>query len=442
MSESSNGVRLRAVAAEIVDAVVTKGRSLDALIQQQEVQLPTGDRPVLRLLCFGALRYHWRLKSWIEGLLDRPLRPRDSVINALLAIGLYQLSDTRIPDHAVVSQTVEAARLLHRPKLAALVNALLRRARRDRIFAAEPSNEEARFNHPTWLIDYLRADWPEDFAAILDANNDRAPMWLRVNAREQSAAQYLDTLRDAGVDGELLAAAPQAIRLNQALPAEQLPGFDEGKVSVQDAAAQLAAPWLLTGSRGRVLDACAAPGGKSAHLLELGGEQIELTCLDSDPARLASLSGNLERLGLDATRLQGDASTPQEWWDGRAYAAILLDAPCSASGVIRRHPDIKLLRRETDIPALARTQAGLLDSLWPLLAAGGRLLYVTCSVLAAENDAVVRNFLEKTTDAKQNDVLQDNNIRDLMRPKACGYQVLPGTAGLDGFYFACLEKES
>jgi 16S rRNA (cytosine967-C5)-methyltransferase len=213
-------------------------------------------------------------------------------------------------------------------------------------------------------------------------------------------------------------------------------------VSVQDAAAQLAAPWLLADVKGRILDACAAPGGKSGHLLEVGGEGIDLTSVDNDAIRLQGVGQNLDRLGMAATILCGDASKPGEWWDNEPYDGILLDAPCSASGVIRRHPDIKHLRRLVDIPALAATQLTMLNGLWSTLRSGGRLLYVTCSVLAAENDAVVGRFLAENRDAKESALLQNNNIHDLMHDKAYGHQVLPGTANLDGFYFACLEKVS
>jgi 16S rRNA (cytosine967-C5)-methyltransferase len=392
------------------------------------------------MLCYGTLRHHWRLQSWIDQLLDRPLKRRDSVINALLAVGLYQLTETRIPDHAVVSQTVEASRLLRRPKLAGLLNAVLRRFVREDIVSREPATVEARHDHPVWLIDAIRADWPDHGDEILAANNARAPMWLRVNSARETAASYVRQLESVGIAAEQFAGIPGAVRLTQPVSVDELPGFEEGVASVQDAAAQLAAPWLLDGRRGRVLDACAAPGGKSGHLLELGGTDITLTCIEKDESRLQAIPENLDRLGLSATLVCGDASTPESWWDGEAFDAILLDAPCSASGVIRRHPDIKLLRREKDVERLAAEQRVLLDRLWGLLAPGGRLLYVTCSVLAAENDRVVQAFLKATGDAQENDVLQNNNIRDLMHRKACGYQLLPGTAGMDGFYYACLER--
>jgi 16S rRNA (cytosine967-C5)-methyltransferase len=440
MSANRHGARLRAAAAEVVDAVVASGKSLDAALAAHESRLAREDRALLRLLCYGALRHHWRLQFWIRRLLDRPLKPRDSVINALLAIGLYQLTETRIPDHAVVSQTVEAARLLRRPKLTGLLNAVLRRFLREDVASAVPDSDEAAHDHPQWLIDALRKDWPAHSDAILAANNARAPMWLRVDASRATAADYVQQLGEAGIGAEAFAAIDGAVKLAEPQPVDELPGFAEGLVSVQDAAAQLAAPWLLQGNGRRVLDACAAPGGKSGHLLELGGPDIDLTSVDRDPQRLRAVEDTLERLGRTATLAAGDASTPQAWWDGTAFDAILLDAPCSATGVIRRHPDIKLLRRDTDIAPLADLQRRLLDALWPLLAPGGRLLYVTCSVLAAENDEVVRPFIEATADAREDDSLQNNNIRDVMQRKACGYQVLPGTADLDGFYYACLVK--
>ena len=442
MSDIKQGARLRATAAEVVDAVAKRGRSLDTALAEREQCVAAADRSLLRLLCYGAIRHHWRLQSWIDTLLDRPLKSRDSVVNALLAIGLYQLNDTRIPDHAVVSQTVEAARSLRRPKLAPLVNAVLRRSLRERIFDEPPTNEDAVLDHPQWIIAALKEDWPDDWRDIVAANNARAPMWLRTNSAHGSAIDYQQRLAADAIDGELLPAAPEAVRLAEPHAVDSLPGFTDGHVSVQDAAAQLAAPWLLDGIDGRVLDACAAPGGKSGHLIELGGDRIDLTCVDIDETRLKGVSANLARLGFDATLIAADASNPNEWWDGLRFDAILVDAPCSASGVIRRHPDIKLLRRATDLDKFAALQTEMLQSLWPLLALGGRLLYVTCSVFAVENDAVVTRFLNDTIDAREDNVLQNNNIRDLMRDKACGHQILPGTAGLDGFYYAGLKKVS
>lgn len=438
---ASAGALVRAVAAEIVDAVTTSGQSLDAAIADNEGRVSANDRSLLRMLCYGTLRHHWQLSGWASKLLARPLKRKDSVINALLSLGLYQLNDTRIPDHAAVSQTVEAARLLRRPKHAGLINACLRRFQRDNLAADPEVGEEARWNHPQWLIDAFRRDWPDDWEAILAANDERAPMWLRTNSSRNQAAEYREKLEGSGFLAEPLAGLPDALRLSEPVLVEELPGFADGDVSVQDAAAQLAARWLLASAHGRILDACAAPGGKSGHLLELGGDDIALTAVESDVSRIDGIRQNLGRLGQSATIIAADASQPTEWWDGEVFDGILLDAPCSATGVIRRHPDIKLLRRASDIQALSRLQSALLEALWPLLSPGGRLLYATCSTLAAENDVVVAEFLASHDDAAEDNVLPNNNIRDLMRRKACGYQILPGTAGLDGFYYACLEKK-
>ncbi|MDH3619334.1 MAG: 16S rRNA (cytosine(967)-C(5))-methyltransferase RsmB [Gammaproteobacteria bacterium] len=435
------GARTRAVAAEVVDAVVSGGQSLDAAIAERESRVTPADRSLLRMLCFGTVRNHWRLQHWIGQLINRPLKKRDSVINALLAVGLFQLCDTRIPDHAAVSQTVEAARQLRRPKLAGLLNACLRRFGREQLSEQPASSDEVRWNHPQWLIERVRADWPEDCAAILEANNERAPMWLRANSMRQSAADYQARLAEEDRTAELFEGIPDAVRLAEPCGVDELPGFLDGDASVQDAAAQIAARWLMSAGPTRVLDACAAPGGKSGHLLELGGEGLDLTAIDSDAKRIERVRDNHERLGLSATITVADASKPKDWWDGTPFDAILLDAPCSATGVIRRHPDIKLLRRDSDIDALSALQEAILSALWPLLAPGGRLLYVTCSVLAAENNCVVQGFLEANDDAAEDVVLPNNNIRDLMRRKVCGYQVLPGTAGMDGFYYACLVKK-
>jgi len=438
---AATGAKVRAVSAEIVDAVVGGGQSLDAAITKNEDRVSPNDRSLLRMLCYGTLRQHWVLQEWIDQLVAKPLCKRDRVINALLAVGLYQIVEMRIPDHAVVSQTVEAARRLRRPKLAGLVNACLRRFVREDLSSKEPLSEESKWNHPGWLINRVRTDWPDDWQAILSANAERAPMWLRVNASRSSADQYRQRLQAQGLKADLIDAVPDAVRLDEPQTVDKLPGFEAGDASVQDAAAQIAARWLLKGVGGRVLDACAAPGGKSGHLLEIGGDALSLTCVDSDESRSLRIAENLLRINRNATIIAADASNPEEWWDNEPFDAILLDAPCSATGVIRRHPDIKLLRRESDLTSLAALQRKLLAALWPTLAPGGTLLYVTCSVLAAENEAVTAQFLADRSDAIENDVLPNNNIRDLMRRKACGYQILPGSAGMDGFYYAALQKK-
>ena len=438
---NAKGAKVRAVSAEIVDAVVGSGQSLDAAISKNEERVSTNDRSLLRMLCYGTLRHHWVLQEWIDQLVAKPLRKRDRVINALLAVGLYQIVETRIPDHAVVSETVAAARQLQRPKLAGFVNACLRRFVREDFSSRGPLGDESKWNHPNWLINRIRTDWPDDWQAILTANTERAPMWLRANSSRNSAEQYRQRLREEGLQAELLDGVPDAVRLEEPQAVDKLPGFDVGDASVQDAAAQIAARWLLQDVAGRVLDACAAPGTKSGHLLEIGGDRLSLVCVDSDKSRTLRIAENLARIGQNATIIAADASKPKEWWDEEPFNAILLDAPCSATGVIRRHPDIKLLRRESDLTSLAVLQRKLLEALWPTLAPGGTLLYANCSVLAAENDEVTAKFVADHSDAIENDVLPNNNIRDLMRRKACGYQILPGSVGMDGFYYAALQKK-
>ena len=447
MDEKKTGARTRA--AEAVDAVVNQGRSLDTALAQAEAGINPSERGLARALCYGTLRFHWRLRSQVSALLDRPLKAKDSVIESLIAVGIYQLTGTRIPDHAAVSMTVDASRVLRRPKYASLINAVLRNFLRKNMQAAEPVDEEARYSHPAWLLERLRCDWPDHWLEIVEAGNRQAPMWLRVNINRQSQAGYINELKEFQESGQfaddaashqVIAGFDQAVKLARPRPVSELPGFSDGQVSVQDAAAQLAGPWLLRGGAKRILDACAAPGGKTGQLLELAGPDADLTAIDLDEDRLDKVRENLARLGLSATVLAADASTPDEWWAGAQFDRILLDAPCSGSGVIRRHPDIKLLRRAEDIATLAGSQLALLRALWPLLEANGRLLYATCSVLTEENDAVVREFLKTQADARENDVLPNNNIRDLMQRKTCGYQILPGNQDVDGFYYACLER--
>ncbi len=449
MDEKKAGARTRARAAEAVDAVVNQGRSLDTALAQAEAGINPSERGLARALCYGTLRFHWRLRSQVNALLDRPLKAKDSVIESLIAVGIYQLTGTRIPDHAAVSMTVDASRVLRRPKYASLINAVLRNFLRKNMQAAEPVDEEARYSHPAWLLERLRCDWPDHWLEIVEAGNRQAPMWLRVNINRQSQAGYINELKEFQESGQsaddaashqVIAGFDQAVKLARPRPVSELPGFSDGQVSVQDAAAQLAGPWLLRGGAKRILDACAAPGGKTGQLLELAGPDADLTAIDLDEDRLDKVRENLARLGLSATVLAADASTPDEWWAGAQFDRILLDAPCSGSGVIRRHPDIKLLRRAEDIATLAGSQLALLRALWPLLEANGRLLYATCSVLTEENDAVVREFLKTQADARENDVLPNNNIRDLMHRKTCGYQILPGNQDVDGFYYACLER--
>ena len=428
----------RATAARVIDRVVSGRRSLDAaLAEVPAIQSDARDRALLRELAYGTLRWYFQLDAVLGALLKKPLKARDSDLRCLLLCGLYQLRHMSMPGHAAINESVQAARELDKGWATGLVNAVLRNCQRrqaelERVVAA---SDIARFAHPGWFIKAVRADWPDDWQAVLQAGNCRPPFVLRVNRRQYSRADYLELLREQDIEAQPLEHALDGIRLAAPVPVEALPGFADGAVSVQDGAAQLAAVMLQLAPGQRVLDACAAPGGKTAHILEsepaLGG----LTAIDIDAGRVQRIHDNLERLGLTAQVLTGDAARPQSWWDGRPYDRILLDAPCSASGVIRRHPDIKLLRRAGDIAGLAAQQAALLEAMWPLLSAGGMLLYTTCSVLAEENERQVARFLSEHADAGCRP-----GSASWGRAGVHGRQLLSGDDGMDGFYFACIHK--
>ncbi len=431
-------MNVRAVAAQVVGQVLGDGRSLAAVLPLALGRVAPRDQGLLRELCYGVCRWQPQLQLLLDTLLNRPLNPRESVARALLLTGLYQLQHLRIPDHAAVAETVAAARHLNKAWVAGLTNAVLRAFLRRRVellarVVADPVAETA---HPRWLLDQLQRDWPDQWPAIVAANNARPPLTLRVNGRRGDRDAYCARLAVAGQCAEPVAAVATALVLAEPVEPSALPGFAEGQVSVQDAAGQLAAPLLAVAPHMRVLDACAAPGGKTAHLLECA-PNLELTALDQDAGRLAQVRDNLQRLGLSARLIAGDASQPAAWWDGQPYARILLDAPCSATGVIRRHPDIKLLRRESDIALLASRQSALLTALWPLLQSGGRLLYATCSVLRRENEQVIADFLAAHPDAVEQIITADwgHTLRH-------GRQILPGEAGMDGFYYAALAKSA
>jgi len=378
-------------------------------------------------------------------MLDRPDAALDPEIRALALVGLFQLSHGATPVHAAVAETVEAARALGRPRTAGFVNALLRRFQREGSAIMNRAHErpEAQHAHPLWLLEALARDWPDQWPAMVATGNTEPPMWLRVNLRRGTRDEYRAKLAEAGMTAECCVFAPAALRLSEPVNVGELPGFAEGAVSVQDAAAQLAAYWLAAGPGMRVLDACAAPGGKTCHFLELEPGIAELVALDVDPVRSRRIVENLSRLGLAAKVIIGDAANAA-WWDGRAFDRILLDVPCSGTGVIRRHPDIKLLRRADDIARFAATQLGLLRSVYAFLAPRGRLLYTSCSVLRAENGAVVGEFLatEPTAlDATESARLLLPGVAPVQGPGP-GYALPCGAGDADGFYYACLEKRA
>jgi len=406
------------------------GRNLNEVLQALHTRHPNltaQQRAAIQGLSFGALRFYGHYAAILDLLLQKPLS--DDAVRGVLLVTLHQLESRKTPPHTVVDQAVKAAQALNKSWAKGLVNAVLRNFLRQRealLAQADAVGDVARYSHPQWWIDKLRTQYPHDWQAILQANNGHPPMTLRVNRRKSKASAYLDLLRQHGMDADLV--GESALRLHQPVAVAKLPGFADGVVSVQDAGAQRAAQLLDVADGMRVLDACAAPGGKTAHLLELAGVQV--TALDSDAIRLEKVGENLRRLGLQADCRCGDAALPVDWWDGKPFQRILADVPCSASGVVRRHPDIKWLRREADLALFAAQQRKILDALWPLLARDGKLLYVTCSVFTEENQRQIENFLGKHVDSRRLP-LADAELAD--------GQLIPNDQH-DGFFYALLAK--
>ena len=428
----------RACAARVLVRVITDGRSLsDVLPAAVQPLADPRQRALVQELSYGTLRWYYRLDALLQRLLQKPLKQRDADVRCVLLTGLYQLDQLAMPQRVAVNETVQATRALNKQWASGLVNAVLRNYQRQaaELDEAIVAEEVASYAHPAWLIERLQSDWPRDWERMLVANNERPPFSLRVNRQRMTRAEYMETLAD-----QLLGAVPlehtvTGVKLEKPVPVEMLPGFAAGYVSVQDGAAQLAAGLLDLHPGQRVLDACAAPGGKTAHILEAQRGLAMVTAVDVEPRRLTRIGENLARLSLHADLVQGDAGEPSAWWDGQGYDRILLDVPCSATGVIRRHPDIKLLRKPADIEHLVSTQARLLRALWPLLSSGGMLLYCTCSVLADENSGQIASFLETHADAAELPIAA-------VWGRECrhGRQVFPGENEMDGFYFACLTR--
>jgi len=423
------------VAAARLLRQLADGRSISDLLEQGLEAVSPRDRGLVKEFCFGVARWRPRLERIAGQLLSKPIKPKEGEVQALILLGLYQLIYMRVAPHAAVAETVEAARLLRKAWAVGLINALLRRFQRERetLLALADADPLGRYAMPGWLLERIRTDWPEHWEAILQATNCHPPMSLRVNLATNNREQYLSLLAASGIEAAPIPHVPSGLVLDTPMDAEALPGFTEGRVSVQDGGAQLAAVLLDLQAGQQVLDACTAPGGKSGHIMEAAA--VQLTAMDLDQRRLERVRQNLQRLGVTAAVVQGDAAKPQGAWADRQYDRILLDVPCSATGVIRRHPDIKLLRRAQDIPALVKIQGEILRAVWPLLKPGGLLLYATCSLLSDENEEQVRRFLEQAPDARERVIMADWG-----RCRPVGRQTLPGEATMDGFYYACLEK--
>lgn len=429
----------RALAAKIITDVFVQGKSLTAVLEEHQGQLSNPkDSALLQELCFGVARWWWRYDAVLSHLMDKPLKKKDSDIKHLVMTGLHQLMDMRIPDHAAVAETVSACDELEKSWAKKLVNALLRNYQRNNTSITNTLKQDPDFqySHPDWLLRKIKQDWPDHWQQILEANNQKPPMVVRVNQKKITREEYLYKLANINISATEFEYCEDGLILATPIAAEKLPGFEHGWVSIQDGAAQLAAGQLQLAQAARVLDVCAAPGGKAAHILEVTDDNLDLTALDVDAVRLEKVADNMKRLGLSATILEGDAQKPEQWWGQQVFDRILLDAPCSATGVIRRHPDIKQLRRAADIQQLVKQQATILHAVWPLLASRGMLLYATCSILPDENEEQIAQFLQSHNDA----VVVENDASWGIK-QAYGRQILPGQDNMDGFYYACLRKQ-
>ena len=427
----------RLAAAKALAAVLNGKASLNSSLPTQLDKVEDRDRGFTQDLAFGTARWQPRLSALAAKLLQKPFKAADADVEALLLVGLYQLLYTRVPAHAAIGETVGCADKLKKPWAKALLNAVLRRAQRESeaLLAELEHDPVVRTAHPRWLQKSLKAFWPEQWEAICTANNAHPPMILRVNRRHQTRDAYLELLSQAGIGAHPCVFSRDGIILDAAADVRSLPGFADGWISVQDEAAQLAADLLDLAPGQRVLDACCAPGGKTCHILEAEPALAGVVAVDLEAKRLVRVRENLERLGLSAELIAADGRDTQAWWDGKPFQRILLDAPCSATGVIRRHPDIKLTRQPDDIAALALLQGELLDALWKTLEVGGILLYATCSTLPTENTEVIEAFLARTPGARELDLATAAGIK-----QPHGRQLLAREGGHDGFYYAKLIK--
>jgi 16S rRNA (cytosine967-C5)-methyltransferase len=425
---------VRALAAKCSYAVIDKGRSLADELPTLQAKVEGKDKGLLQELCYGVLRYLPELEHEARQLIQKPLVAKQRAIHFLILVGIYQIKYTRIPDHAAVSETVAATKPLKHQHLKALVNGILRNFQRKETNLEDTLPDAIKFNHPSWFIKKIQKAYPTDWQGVLIANQERPPMWLRVNQQHNSVSQYLALLENANIEVDHIDEFSGAIKLIQATDVNNLPGFELGHISVQDGAAQQAALLLDCQENDHVLDCCTAPGGKTCHILELFPTIKSMTAIDIEEKRLLRVKENLTRLNLQAKVIAADASKPELWWDNQQYDRILLDAPCSGTGVIRRHPDIKWLRKSTDIEALTLLQQQILKNIWSLLKPGGTLLYVTCSILPEENCEQIQQFISENSDVE---LITIENTQQKI-----GWQILPNEQSMDGFYYAKLKKKN
>lgn len=424
----------RAIAVSILDTL-NKGKS--NLSYQLQVHQDHKDISFIRALCYGCCRWQLKFESLLDTLLDKPIKQKDSDIKQLLLLGLYEIEYMNTPEHAVVSEIVSVCKKINKQWAKGFVNAILRNylRKKNQLLSNFKQDDQFTYAHPTWYIEKIQIDWPNAWQAILNANNQQAPMTLRVNLAYNSQEEYLNKLKHQNIDAKICQYSPAGIILNSALNVVELPEFQQGAVSIQDEAAQLAAEILVTNPNSKVLDACAAPGGKTAHLLEKNA-YIHLTALDKKTKRLNDLKHNLKRLNFNVETKVTDATDIKSWANSKCFDHILLDAPCSASGIIRRQPDIKIHRSSKDVEKIVITQAALLRSLWQVLKPNGTLLYATCSIFKQENCTQIKEFLSQTPNAE----LQTINISEAI-DTGFGTQILPNNkVGMDGFFYALLKK--
>lgn len=427
----------RTAAALVIKEVIVNKQSLASLLPKYSLRVNQTESGLFQALCFGCCRHFYELEQSAHQLLQKPLKPKDQDVMALIMLGILQLTHMRTPAHAAVSETVAGARQLKKPWANKLINGVLRNYQRQKTATPCQSEKmEVTFNHPAWLLTMLEAQYPDQWQHIASANNQHPPMTLRVNQRYIQRDEYLQTLKASGIGAFATPHSSVGIQLEQPIDVALLPNFTDGFVSVQDEAPQLTPALLDLAPGQRVLDACAAPGGKTCHMLEHEPDLANMVALDCDSERLQRVSDNLSRLKLSADCIAGDAGNPEAWWDGKPFDRILLDAPCSATGVIRRHPDIKLLRQASDIANLADLQQQILSALWALLKPGGKLLYATCSVMQQENSQQIAYFLQHTTGASLLNL-------DVGWGYDTGYgrQLLPTNDSHDGFFYALLQKK-
>ena len=418
---------------------VFNGQSLSAVQVHTTDKLEDArDRGLANEIVNGVLRWRWRLEFFISSLLKKPLKPKDIEVQLILLMALYELDECRTPDYAVINESVELVRKSGKKWAAGLVNAVLRSFTREKEKLTTSMNDGVvKYSHPAWILEKVKSDWPQDWQQILQANNQRPAFCLRVNRMQYSVEQYQQMLTDEGLESSAVALADQALKLDHGVNVRLLPGFTEGAISVQDAGAQLVAGLLDVSENDRVLDLCAAPGGKTCHILERYPSVDSLLAVELDELRMKRVRENLQRLKLEsrAELIVADARDSKQWWNGEKFNRILIDAPCSASGVIRRHPDIKTLRRESDIEPLVKLQSEILRSAWQMLEAGGQLLYVTCSIFKDENQNQIQRFLSDNDDAVEIKI-----DADWGQPCDYGRQLFPGEQDADGFYYCRLKK--